>query len=43
MQWRCLICDYIYDGETPFEDLPDSWQCPLCGEGKSAFAKEEVE
>ncbi|ABB33384.1 rubredoxin [Geobacter hydrogenophilus] len=49
--WRCTICQYIYDpaaGDpengiapgTPFEDLPDSWVCPLCGAGKEMF--EEV-
>ncbi len=22
---------------TPFEDLPDDWVCPVCGEGKDMF------
>ena len=22
---------------TPFEDLPDDWQCPDCGVGKKDF------
>ena len=49
-KYRCLICDYIYDpaeGDpgsgiapgTPFEEIPDSWVCPLCGADKSNFEK----
>ena len=41
-------CGYIYDpaiGDpdsgiapgTAFEDIPDSWVCPVCGLGKDAF------
>ncbi len=22
---------------TPFEELPDSWFCPVCGAGKEMF------
>lgn len=43
-KWVCGICGYVYDEEkegTRFEDLPDNWVCPLCGAGKSAFAKKE--
>ena len=25
---------------TPFEKLPDSWVCPVCGVGKEEFSKE---
>jgi rubredoxin len=46
--WECTICGYIYDpalGDedngippgTPFENLPDSWVCPVCGAGKDLF------
>ena len=38
--WRCSICGYIYDGEIPFEELPDDWVCPLCNQGKSVFVEE---
>lgn len=49
--YRCLACGYEYNPEvgdpdngiapgTAFEDLPDSWVCPLCGVGKDMF--EEV-
>lgn len=42
-KYRCIICGYIYDEakeKIKFEDLPDDWNCPLCGSPKSAF--EEV-
>lgn len=50
-KWKCTVCGYVYDpieGDigngiatgTPFESLPDSWVCPICGVGKEMF--EEV-
>jgi len=53
-QWKCTVCGYIYDetigdvkwgipGGTPFEHLPDSWTCPVCGAGKEAFVKVSTE
>ncbi|MCX8036156.1 MAG: rubredoxin [Candidatus Sumerlaeia bacterium] len=47
-KYRCTLCDYIYDPEvgdpeggiaagTPFEEIPDSWVCPLCGASKEDF------
>ncbi len=41
-KWVCSICGYVYDEEkegTPFQSLPDSWVCPLCGADKSAFSQ----
>ena len=49
-KWICTQCDYIYDpalGDpdndiepgTAFEDLPDDWECPICGVGKDEFEK----
>ena len=38
-KWQCRICGHVYEGEVPFEQLPDDWQCPLCGVGKDAFDK----
>ena len=38
-KYVCKICGYVYDGETPFEQLPDDWKCPLCGAPKSMFEK----
>ena len=36
-KWVCSICGYVYDGETPFEELPDSYVCPICGVPKNMF------
>ena len=38
-KWTCPLCGYVYDGEVPFEELPDDWKCPLCGVEKSKFIK----
>ena len=49
-KWTCIPCGYVYDpyegdpenGITPgtvFEDLPDDWECPVCGAGKDEFEK----
>ncbi len=49
-KYRCLICGYEYDpavGDidggiqpgTPFEEIPDSWVCPICGASKDQFEK----
>jgi flavin reductase (DIM6/NTAB) family NADH-FMN oxidoreductase RutF/rubredoxin len=46
--YRCEVCGYIYDPEigdpslgirpgTPFDLLPDEWECPICGVGKDLF------
>ena len=39
-KWVCSICGYVYEGEIPFEELPEDWVCPLCGEPKSVFVQE---
>lgn len=50
--YRCKICGYVYDPEkgdpdsgvkpgTLFEELPDSWVCPVCGAAKDQFEKTE--
>ena len=52
MPWVCLACGHVYDEEagdpdhgippgTPFEDLPDDWECPFCGSGKEHFEAED--
>lgn len=33
----CTVCGYEYDGEIPFEDLPEDYECPICGAGKEEF------
>ena len=45
-KWICSICGYVYDEAkegVPFQDLPETWVCPLCGAGKAAFRPEETE
>lgn len=39
-RYVCDVCGYEYDGEIPFEELPDDWVCPLCGVGKEHFKKQ---
>ncbi|MBW4558976.1 MAG: rubrerythrin family protein [Trichormus sp. ATA11-4-KO1] len=47
-KWICQQCSMIYDpiaGDpdsgiipgTPFADIPDDWQCPICGASKKTF------
>lgn len=40
-KYRCKVCGYVYDGEVPFEELPDSYVCPICKKPKSFFEKME--
>jgi rubredoxin-NAD+ reductase len=51
MKYVCTVCGFVYDEEvgdpdngiapgTKFEDLPDDYLCPWCGQGKEAFVKE---
>lgn len=40
----CTVCGYVYDEDvegTLFEQLPNDWVCPVCGEGKEVFETEE--
>ncbi len=47
-KYECEVCGYIYDPaqgdpdnnvspNTPFENLPGDWVCPVCGADKSQF------
>ena len=49
-RYECDMCGYVYDpakGDpdngiapgTPFEQLPSTWTCPICGVDKSNFSK----
>ena len=51
-KYKCNVCGWVYDPElgdpdghippgTPFEKLPDNWQCPMCGAAKADFEKAE--
>ncbi len=41
-KWVCTVCGYVYDGDVPFEELPEDWVCPLCGVDKTLFELQEV-
>jgi len=47
-KYICTVCGYIYDPEvgdpdsdippgTTFEDIPEDWDCPVCGVTKEDF------
>jgi flavin reductase (DIM6/NTAB) family NADH-FMN oxidoreductase RutF/rubredoxin len=39
-KYKCTACGYIYDDAVEsikFEVLPENWECPVCGSGKSDF------
>ena len=47
-KYECGVCKYIYNPKTgnekagikpgtQFEDLPENWVCPVCGEAKDVF------
>ena len=50
-KYVCDICGWVYDESvgdpdngiaagTTFEDLPEDFECPLCGVGKDNFSEE---
>ena len=50
-KYVCDVCEWVYDEAlgypehdiapgTKWEDLPDDFQCPLCGVGKDQFSEE---
>lgn len=39
-KYVCSVCGYEYDGDIPFEELPDDYTCPICGQPKSVFEKQ---
>ena len=50
-KYVCSVCGYVYDPEqgdpdngvepgTKWEDVPDDWECPVCGASKDEFEKE---
>jgi rubredoxin-NAD+ reductase len=52
-KYICLYCGYIYDEAlgwpadgippgTRWEDVPEDWSCPDCGNGKSEFVMHEL-
>ncbi len=52
MRYICESCGFIYDPEegdpdggvlpgTAFEDIPETWYCPVCGARKADFVPYE--
>lgn len=39
-KWVCSICGYVYEGDIPFEQLPDTYTCPRCRQPKRKFTKQ---
>ena len=50
-KYVCTLCGYVYDPEqgdpdngvapgTKWEDVPEDWECPVCGAAKEDFEKE---
>ena len=50
-KYVCGVCGYVYNPEkgdpnngvpagTKFDDVPDTWSCPVCGAAKSQFEKQ---
>ena len=50
-KYVCDVCGWVYDEElgdpdngiapgTKFEDLPEDFECPLCGVGKDSSSEE---
>ena len=47
-KYQCIVCGYVYDpveGDpdsgiepgTAFDDIPNDWECPVCGVSKEDF------
>jgi len=52
MKYKCTVCGWEYDEAegctdnnaepgTLFSELPDEFECPLCGAGKDKFCMEQ--
>jgi rubrerythrin len=45
VKYVCQVCGYVYDGgkeAVPFDSLPESWKCPVCGAPKGEFKRAEA-
>ena len=51
-KFKCNVCGYVYNPiegdpgndvpkDTPFEDVPVDWKCPICGAAQQRFHKDE--
>ena len=52
MKYKCSVCKWEYDEAagypdggiepgTPWKDVPDDFECPVCGVGKDEFEAEQ--
>ena len=52
-KWQCVVCGFVYDEAeglpaegiapgTPWEDIPEDWECPDCGVAKTDFEMVEI-
>jgi rubredoxin-NAD+ reductase len=44
MKYVCDVCGWVYDEDeagVKWEDLPEDFECELCGVGKDQFTAEE--
>ncbi len=50
-RYVCTVCGYVYDEElgdpeqgiapgTPWEEVPEDYECPVCMVGKDQFEEE---
>jgi len=37
--YKCSVCNYVYDQEIAFEELPEDFTCPICKQLKKVFVK----
>jgi rubredoxin len=51
--YQCIVCGFVYEEAkglpregiapgTPWEDVPNDWSCPECGEAKADFVMMEI-
>ena len=51
-RWVCIYCGHVYDEArgapehgiapgTRWADVPDGWECPDCGNPKSAYVPDD--
>ncbi len=52
MKYVCTVCGYVYDEQegypeggiaagTEWSDVPEDFECPLCGVGKDQFEQQD--
>ena len=36
-KYVCVLCNFVYEGD----ELPENYECPLCGVGPEQFQEQE--